>query len=227
MRYYLGKTRHGNYEVRWTENGQGRSSSLRTKDKKLAKERLEQFAAEHSKPVHQIKTIRDPCDAYYNEMKHGYQYPSQVNDKFKPIKVRFGNLLVTQVNNEKALEYYHWKNCANSTVRTEIAYLKSCAKLGKKNQRGIEVRDFDYPRPPSKPRQSWLTKQQVKELYDACVSHQLRLFIVIAITTGQRGKVICQLQWSRNIDFTTRSIDFGENVGKKRCSKVPMNKQLY
>ena len=95
MRYYLGKTRHGNYKVRWTENGQGRSSSLRTKDKKLAKERLEQFAAEHSKPVHQIKTIRDACDAYYDEMKHGYQYPSQVNDKFKPIKEHLGNLLVT------------------------------------------------------------------------------------------------------------------------------------
>ncbi len=227
MQYRLGKTRNGTYEVRWTEPGRRtKSSTLRTKDKNLAEERLEQFAAEHSKPVHQIKTIRDACDAYYDEMKHGYQYPSQVNDKFKPIKEHLGNLLVTQVNNEKALEYYHWRNCANSTVRTEIAYLKAALKWAK-NQRGVEVRDFDYPCPPSKPRQSWLTKQQVKELYDACVSHHLRLFIVIAVTTGQRGKAICQLQWSRNIDFTTRIIDFGENVGKKHRSKVPMNEQLY
>ena len=95
------------------------------KRKKLAEERLEQFAPEHSKPVHQIKTIRDACDAYYDEMKHGYQYPSQVNDKFKPVKVRLGNLLVIQVNNEIALAYYHWRNCANSTFRTEITYIKT------------------------------------------------------------------------------------------------------
>ena len=144
MRYYLGKTRHGNYEVRWTENGQGRSSSLRTKDKKLAEERLEQFAAEHSKPVHQIKTICDPCDAYYDEMKHGYQYPSQVNDKFKPIKVRLGNLLVTQVNNEKALNIIIGKNCANSTVDGN-RLPKSRAKVRKKTSGALKYETSTIP----------------------------------------------------------------------------------
>ena len=51
-----------------------------------------------------------------------------MNGKFKPIKERLGNLLVTQVNNEKALQNYHWRYCVNSTVRTEIAYLKAALK---------------------------------------------------------------------------------------------------
>ena len=224
MRYYLGTNRAGFYEVRWTENAQGKSSSLRTKNKELAKERLAQFAAEHSKPIHEIKTIRDVCNAYLFEKESVHQYPKETAHKLKPIKEYLGDLLVTQVTSKKAKDYYHWRQKANSTVRSEIGYLKAALKWAKETE-GIEIRTFDHPCPPSPARDKWITRTQARDLLDACVSHHLRLFIVLAIGTGQRSISICQLLWSA-INWDEATIDFGENVGNKHRPVAPMNDQV-
>ena len=225
MRYYLRKTKRGYWEAAWTEaEGKSQRHSLRTKNKRLAQERLAQFEAEHSKPVHEIRTVNDVCKAYIAEKKTVHKYHKELVWKLTPIQEYLGDLLVTQVTSKKAKDYYKWRKKADSTVRTEIAYLKAALHWARDHE-GVEVREFDHPCPPSKPRDKWLTRDQARELLDACASPHLRLFIVIAIGTGQRSISICELQWS-GVDWENETIDFGENVGNKHRPVARMNEQV-
>lgn len=232
MRYYLGRTRHKYYEVRWTEpGGNGRSSSLGTQDKGVAKERLDQFVAEHSKSVGTLKTINSVCETYFNAKKKIHKDSGEsLSYCLKPVKELLGNLRPDQVGNDQVVDYYTERNKADSTVLTELKYLLAalrwCHKIYK-----IDIQEFDMPCGPSPARDKWLTKDEARKLLECAASNHIRLFIVMAITTGQRSISICQLPWmddagKTGVHWDKGYIDFGERVGKKDRSTVPINEML-
>lgn len=79
--------------------------------------------------------------------------------------------------------------------------------------------------PASKPRTHWLTKEQARTILDMAETPHIRLFLIIALTTGARAGAILDLTWDR-VHFDTGTIDFrpaGRVQTNKRRTEVPMN----
>ena len=66
------------------------------------------------------------------------------------------------------------------------------------------------PRKPA-PRQRVLSPAEAIALIDACVMPHVRLFVVLALTTGARSGALLGLTWDR-VDFDGGSIDLRERV---------------
>lgn len=82
----------------------------------------------------------------------------------------------------------------------------------------------------SKPRNTRLTFDQLEKLLEECKFPHLRLFVIIAASTGARKSAILELTWDR-VDFEKRQIDFRvdsdqddilDSGGKKGRSMVDM-----
>jgi integrase len=59
----------------------------------------------------------------------------------------------------------------------------------------------------AKPRETVMTFEQMLKLIEECKAPHLRVFAILAISTGQRKTAILELTWDR-VDFQKRTIDF-------------------
>ena len=141
--------------------------------------------------------------------------------KFKPLNEFFGNLLPDQITENLCEKYASKRGKKNTTVRNELAVLRSAVNWHDKNNRAI----FKFPAPAA-PKDHHLTKDEAAKLLAAAKAPHLRLFIILALTTGARSNALLDLTWDR-VDFEKNIVDLraSENDGKKRAL-VPMNERL-
>ena len=86
------------------------------------------------------------------------------------------------------------------------------------------------------PRERVISIQELYKLIDACEHHHLKLFVVIAGSTGARLRAILDLTWDR-IDLERRTVDFrvkqvnknilDKSTQKGRAASVDMNDMLF
>jgi integrase len=108
----------------------------------------------------------------------------------------------------------------NSTIRTELEALRACLRW----HYGDEAPEITAP-PPSKPRDRYLTKAERDALLEKIETPHVRLFVILALTTGARMSAILDLTWDR-VNFTHGTIDLnpaGRDITNKRRTVVPMN----
>lgn len=142
---------------------------------------------------------------------------------WRVLQPHFGHRLGRAITKDDCRAYYDARKAANksdSTVRTELAYLRACL-------------NFHFPHdapaiwmpPPSKPRNHWLKKSQVARILELTETPHVRLYIILAITTASRMSAILGLTWDR-VDFENRTIDFlppGRIKTNKGRTIVPIN----
>lgn len=109
---------------------------------------------------------------------------------------------------------------ANSTIRTELGYLKTALVWQNRNTPAR----FELPA-ASEPREIWLDRSEVQKLVSVSDGH-IKLFIHLAIATGGRREALLDLRWGRNIDWDHGFIDLGVKENGKRRAVVPMNQTV-
>lgn len=115
------------------------------------------------------------------------------------------------------------------TVNTELARLRTCLQWAESR--------WHIPRAPyvwvpsrGKGRKLVITAEEAKKLIEAAIAPHLRLFIILALTTGARHTAILDLTWDR-VDFDAGVISYDEDLEVDPMSKswrkgrasVPMN----
>jgi Phage integrase family len=94
------------------------------------------------------------------------------------------------------------------TIWTELGRLRSALRWAEK--KGLIDRAPAIYRPPmSPPRDLRLTREQAQTFLDACEMPHVRLFVILAMTTGARMGAILGLTWNR-VDFERQTIDLNE-----------------
>lgn len=79
--------------------------------------------------------------------------------------------------------------------------------------------------PPSKPRDRYLTRDEVTKLLEKIDTPHVRLFVILAVTTGARMSALLDLTWDR-VDLDRGVIDLnpaGRHLSNKRRAIVPIN----
>lgn len=134
----------------------------------------------------------------------------------------FGHRLAKAITREDCREHYEKRKRAgrsNSTIRKELEVLRAALRF----RYGNDAPAIWMP-PPSKPRDRYLTREELTKLLEAIETPHVRLFVVLAVTTGARMSALLDLTWDR-VDMDRGVIDLnpaGRHTSNKRRAVVPI-----
>lgn len=137
----------------------------------------------------------------------------------------FGNRIGSTITREDCRAYHKARKALGyspSTIKTDLELLRACLRW----HYGKDAPPLWMP-PASKPRDTWLTKEQARAIVDAATTPHVRLFVILGLSTGARAGAILDLTWDR-VDFAQRTVDYrptGRVQTNKRRTVVPMNER--
>lgn len=150
-------------------------------------------------------------------------------DRFKAhwtaLEPHFGDKVGNAITREECREFYKVRkalNYADSTIKTDLEMLRACLRW-RYDKQAPKI----WVGTASPPRDAWLTKEQARALVDLTDTPHIKLFLILALTTGARSGAILDLTWGR-VDFDHGTIDYrpaGRKITNKRRVVVPMNAQ--
>lgn len=193
--------------VVFTERGRSRRVSTRQTDKRLAERFLAQYAAIQALPPERY-TVADLVNAYLKE-KPGER------DHAKAVVRHFGNLAPANITRTQVRAFHTMRRkegASDSTINRQARVLRAALAWGRKEGWLSEVPHIDAPTPAG-PRRRVLTRAEAARLYDAAVSPHLKVFIALALFTGQRKAAILELTWE---DVRGGMIWFRQTTHNKR-----------
>lgn len=220
------KVYRGVWHVVWSEQcpNQRRNitkrKSLHTKDADTA----ERLFTEYKRSLRQAKdTCADILSLWIDEHQH-LKAINRAYSRAKPIKEFFGAYTESQIDRELCRKYTQKRRKAglsNTSIRNELALLR--AALRWKNPHTTAIFELPSPDPP---RDHFLTQDEYGSLYGAARGH-IKLFILLALTSGARSNAILELEWSQ-IDFQHRKINLSKgNHKNKRRAIIPIGDALF
>jgi integrase len=113
---------------------------------------------------------------------------------------------------------------SESTIWSELSRLRSALRWAE-NKRLIDRAPKIWIPAPSPPRDKRLTREQVKAFIDACTLPHVKLFAILAATTGARMGAILSLTWDR-VDLDRGLIRYQDPTAaasKKGRATAPIN----
>jgi integrase len=121
---------------------------------------------------------------------------------------------------------------STATIYNELSLIRTIINWGDK--RSLVKKVFVWRGREPEARERVITIEQFQALLAACDHPHVKLFVVIAISTGARRQAILELTWDR-VDFEKRTVDFRvlrkvsvlDTSSKKGRAKVDMNEFLY
>lgn len=169
--------------------------------------------------------IADLWDAYLADRAQDGKNVARQRDAWKALGPVFGERLGHDIRKNDCREYAALRQRhgrAIRTVRTELEYLRACLNLryGRGNTHvWIPV--------ASKPRDRYLSREELDKLLAAVSTPHVRLFIILAVTTAARMSAILELQWDQ-VDFKHNTVSFnqeGREQNNKHRPTVPLNQR--
>lgn len=206
------------YYAVWREGGTTKRVSLRTEDRGIAKQRLEDLKL---KPA--ADTVGQIIDAYFDDKKSLSSYPSMV-EAWKNLKPHFAHLRPDQITRlicRSYTESRRRKKIKDGTIIKELGVVRAGINWYTPNSPA----QFEMPPQPA-PKDRYLTRKEYTDLLEGCATPHIRLYVILALSTAGRQSAILQLTWDR-VDFERGLIQLSipdEHGRKKGRATVPMTK---
>ncbi len=217
--------------VTWTENRRSKRISTGTADEDEAKRYLQEFKAGlSSPPTKDTITLYKVLDEYL-EAKRDVSSIQRITDIVVILKKYFGDISIDYITRKSSRNYISHRrklNVKDGTIRRELGVLKAALNWIVKESWMPYAPQVELP-PAPPPKDRWLTTEEIKKLLNACSSHHIKLFIIIALNAGARKGAILSLKW-KQVDLENRQIDFNEPgrvITNKKRAVVPINNILY
>ena len=242
----------------WYEGGRERKKSTGTGDRLKAEQTLSQHLVEKNQPVDIVspsrRNIADALAAYASE--HAVHVASKVTIGFniKTLLPFWGHRVVSDVRPVLCREYLQYRRnqayeagkiVADATVARELGVLAAAIRHDFKQGR-LAVPIPVWKPAPSRPKDRWLTRQEIVHLLKTARNSQrtnfktgnqrthsysrwhVSFFIIMALYTAARKEALLTLKWSQ-VDLERRIIDLNQVDGKvtnKRRAIVPIPSRL-
>jgi integrase len=217
------------WNAEWYEDGSRFRRSSGTNDRSLADRWLRKFETEFAyerRP--KSATVAYVWEDYRQWLSSkGRHAATTMSFEWKAIGPHFGKLPATSITERDCLDYTEKRRAQgrkDGTIWTELGHLRSALMFAAKRKIIDSAPAIFRPDRPA-PRDVRLTRAQVKQFLDACELPHVRLFVVLAMTTGARSGALLGLTWDR-IDFHLGLIHLHDpDLAKtnKGRALVPMN----
>jgi integrase len=198
-----------------------RRISTGTNDRGLAHARAQEIWQKIHAPA--SERIGDLWLLYLADRRADGRDVTRQENAWKRLQSTFGERLGTDVNKDDCREFAKLRQrqgAANGTTKTELEYLRACLNL--RYGRGHNRVWIPTGSPP---RDRYLNREELDKLLEHVSTPHVRLFIILAITTGARMSALLQLRWDQ-VDFKHGTINFnqlGREQTNKRRPVVPFN----
>lgn len=244
------------YAIAWTDkrDGKSRSRVVTTHETTEARARdaLTLFKAERARPPEETAlTMRRICEAYQDGKRDEAHSFASLESALKPAIEHFGALLPEEVTPAYVREYVATRRKApkrrggrngvvvakgrvsDKTIDNELRMLRAaCAWVKKHLGWKFETPDFVLPG-GSQPRKRTLSRREAaavfRELAAPTTPTHLRVFVLLALLTGQRSGAVRSLRWE-HIDFDDGMIWFSRAKPhapkNKRVRDMPMTTRM-
>lgn len=166
--------------------------------------------------------VEDLWRLYLADRRKDRKDVTRQENAWKRLEPVFGQRLGTDISKDDCRAYAKLRQrhgAAPGTARTELEYLRACLNLryGRGHNRV-------WMPTGSPPRDRYLARDELEQLLAHTDTPHVRLFIILAITTGARMSALLELQWEQ-VDFKHRTINFnapGREQSNKRRPEVPL-----
>ncbi len=194
--------------------------STSTADEHEAQFALNDYLAIKDTP--QQPTIADLLDRRLRTLEGKARYRNTLYYHAR-LKKHFGLLCTSQITRDTITDYMRQRADALTSLREELMELRSTLAMAFRD--GL-IERVPYVELPSKrpPRERFMTRKQAQQLLEAAQAMHLRLYLLIAMTTGARKGAILGVTWDR-VDMERGRIDFTDPelaITKKRRTVVPV-----
>lgn len=212
------------FSLAYNDEARGRIRlALGTADRGLAEARARELWRARSRPPGD--KVADIWAEYVADKKRDGVVADPSESTWRALKPSFGHKFGTEVTREDCRAHYQKRKRAgrsDSTIRRELEMLRAALRL----RYGKTAPALWMP-PPSKPRDRFLTKAEVQKVLDNVETPHVRLFIILAVSTGARMSALLDLTWDR-VHLDRGIIDLnpaGRHENNKRRAVVPINKR--
>lgn len=190
-------------------------------DRGLAEARARELWRARTTPA--SERVADLWPVYVADRQLEVSRKDRFDSLWKALAPHFGHKLGKAVNRQDCRDYHTARRKAgksNSTVKTELEFLRACLRHHYKDAApGL------WLPPESKPRDRYLTAEELDRLLDKISAPHVRLFVTLAIVTGARMSAILDLTWDR-VDLAVGTVDLnpaGREITNKRRTTVKLN----
>lgn len=211
----------GKFAIAIGRGANRRRYSTRTDDEGLARARAQEIWQKLHAPT--SERIRDLWQVYLADRRKDGRDVTRQENAWKRLASTFADRLGSDVSKDDCRDYARLRQrqgAASGTTKIELEYLRACLNLhyGRGHNRV-------WTPPASAPRDRYLAKEELERLMSHVTTPHVRLFIVLAVTTGARMSAILELRWDQ-VDFKHKTINFnqlGREQSNKRRPEVPIN----
>ena len=171
--------------------------------------------------------VKDLWGLYLADRRKDGKDVTRQENAWKRLEPEFGHRIGTDIQKDDCRAYTKLRqrqNAAAGTIATELQYLRACLNL--RYGRGHNRVWLPTGSPP---RDRYLTRDELEQLLVNVDTPHVRLFVIMAITTGARMSALLDLRWEQ-VDFKHRTINFnapGREQTNKRRPEVPLNARAY
>jgi integrase len=219
----------GWYYAAWRERGKTCRTSLRTQDRETAEQGLRDFAKQYeiaNRP--QTITVEFVWDGYRKTLK-GRPTFQTMGFESRAILPFFGNLPAERISEQDCKNYLIRREMVHrksGTIATELGRLRSALKWAERKNLIAKAPYISRPA-MSPPKEARLTREQASIFLSSSRTPHIRLFTLLAMTTGGRAGALLGLTWNQ-VDLERRIIDLrlANGLSGKRRAVVPINRTL-
>lgn len=220
-------TRYWSFCVIWREpGGKRRRVSLGTTSRSEAEAAARRTIHEVKQEVRQLRTVGDLVEAYLNTLG-GERQEARKRECWAAAKAYWADIRPGLVDAQVCRDYLGWRSRAINTMRHELSLVRTAMNWA------VAERHLDVAPPvklPAMPETTvgHVSKDEFRRFLEGCASEHIRLFSMLAVTTGGRKSAILEAKWEQ-VDFSRALLNLN-SVGRRQNSKfratVPLNDHI-
>lgn len=230
-KYKLGKvtrqrpngSRYWSYVIRWTDERGTHRVSLGTSNPVAAQAAARKFW--EARTLARADSVGAIVDAYLDSL-NGTMDEERKRNRWGKMRPFWGALTLADIDKETSVTLYPaWRGMATNTIRNELSMLKAAFRWAYEDKKMIPA--MPVIKLPSQPKSKvgHLTKAQFRKLLDNCIMPHVKLFCILAVTTGARKSALLEAKWDQ-LDWDRHLLDLQgdrEEVENKGRATVPLN----
>lgn len=212
---------NGTWYARWRGPAGSERVSTGCRDEGDARRFLKQFNAEADNSIG-ATTVADVMSLYQKNRAGEVRSSATLGYCVGHISRLMGDIRPDQVGNPAVRRYASERRSegvSDGTIIRELVTLRAALHRGEREGWCARPGAFQMPVVKPPPTDRWLTRDEAARLIAECKTPHLKLFVILALSTGARREAILELTWDR-VDLDRRQIDYGVGHGNKRRARV-------
>jgi integrase len=187
------ETTYWSYCIMWHEGRTRRRISLGTTDRPTADALARKlWATRANEATDNVSAI---VDAYLDSL-NGTKDEKRKREGWKASKPYWGGMSVEAIDSQTSVDYLAWRSRSINTARNELSVIRSALSWGVQHKMISSSPKIIVPPIPDS-NVGHLTKPQFKQFLEGCAMPHIRLFAILAITTGARKTALLEAKWDQ------------------------------